>query len=600
MFKNKWEIGYSDYSTILMIILSFLTIVVTIVYPVKNVRLVYLVFYFYFLNFIVLTALSIITNFIKKIYSNRVSKFLFIFISTLYFASYVASLFTFIFTNQSIRIQTILFAYKTQVASLFILGVMGILILILIISFLLYKKISFSNSAKTHNKVKKYIISIFIICVIIVFITPYIVEINSKMIKEYSKDSNFIFEVSNIKSDSIIGNKTSIENPNVIFILLESVSDEHIYYYGYERNITPNIDKIASRGIVFRNAYATATHSDYAQPAYLTSDYILNSDYRNFFNYGKSNNSIWQILKEKNYTTYYISSQDDLWAGMNNFFDYESLDKYWYSLSDNETDYGIGLGRKDFDHKTMDVAIKTLIDYENIEQKNPFFMYINLQATHQPYAHPDEYIYYSEENNIEINKYDNSLMYVDAQIGRLLEYLDDTNNTNNTIIILSSDHGHDVYGLHNSLGHGYSIYEDEIRIPLVFLIPDMEHKEILDRVSHIDVLPTFLDIANIDSDRNFSGGIMKKNERIFFYTQNHLSLIGMIENDTKYIIDLNRNLIEVYNLVIDPMENINIFDENKYDDQIKTLLMWHRCQLRYFNAIDKDMNIEKYCLLFNK
>ena len=117
-----------------------------------------------------------------------------------------------------------------------------------------------------------------------------------------------------------------------------------------------------------------------------------------------------------------------------------------------------------------------------------------------------------------------------------------------------------------------------------------------ERVSHIDFLPTLFTMLNFDfSEEDFFGKPMKTNGRFFFYTQSHKYLIGMIKGDLKIIIDLNRNLVEIYDLKEDATEKFSRAYTKQYDSEILELLMWHYCQLNYFSPEEPDRELEGYC-----
>jgi hypothetical protein len=112
------------------------------------------------------------------------------------------------------------------------------------------------------------------------------------------------------------------------------------------------------------------------------------------------------------------------------YYNLDSLDIYSHSESDDLFDYGIGYNRKDYDENTTNLALSYL---ENVS--SPFFLYINYQATHYPYSYPEDYSYYPDnissifttyfnideiDFNASLNKYDNSLMYGDMNVGKNL------------------------------------------------------------------------------------------------------------------------------------------------------------------------------------
>jgi arylsulfatase A-like enzyme len=394
----------------------------------------------------------------------------------------------------------------------------------------------------------------------------------------------------------------TLKNPNYIIIMMESLSTNRVHYYGYGKNITPNIDNFASQNIVFKNSMAPASHSDYAQTSFLSSRYTLTNDYRNFFDINYPREFIWDVLKKQNYTTAYISSQNDYWANMIDYYNLETLDFYSHSASDGFYDYDSGNSAKDFDEKTTNIAINYL---KNIS--GPFFLYVNLQATHYPYNYPENNSYFlpdeynsffttyfniaEEDIFTSNNRYDNSILYVDKNVGKLLDFLKENGLYNNSVIVLTSDHGETIEDIHGFIRHGYSVYDEEIHVPLMIHIPNIENKTIEKRVRGIDIVPTILSFSNFSASKEFQGGIMNENSPVFLFTQSQNYKIGLIKDDIKYIIDMSDNEAEVYNLTIDPLELKNLFEYGKFNYYEKMLLSWYDCQMDYYKE-EKWLNNE--------
>jgi len=393
-------------------------------------------------------------------------------------------------------------------------------------------------------------------------------------------------------------NISSGENLNVIIIMLESISAEHIGYYGYERNITPNIDLLSEKSIVLNKTYSSASHSEYSQTTFLSSRYVLTDEYRNFFKENYPKNFIWDVLKNQNYSTAYISSENDEWVNMIYYYNTSNLDVYHHSITDGVFDYGEGTERKDYD----EVATKKAVEWLGNASK-PFFLYINLQATHYPYEYPlnnsvflpDEttsifttFISIAEKDyNTSVNRYDNALYYVDKQIGTLLTYFERENLFNNSLIVLTSDHGEILEKRHGFIRHGFGIYEEEVRVPLIFYIPGQEHKVINKNVAQIDVVPTILSILNFPLSKEFQGTEFTSNPEIFMLSQNQNFKIGTVKDDIKYVLDMHSYLAEVYNLTSDPLEQNNLIktreDEEHYTEEYGiNLFQWYDCQLDYY------------------
>ena len=380
--------------------------------------------------------------------------------------------------------------------------------------------------------------------------------------------------------------------------MLESIPAEHLSIYGYERDLTPNIDYLAKRGIVFNNAYSTASHSDYAQTSFLSSRYTFTNPYRNFFDEDYPREFMWDILDDYNYDQAYISSQDDNWASMINYYNTSALDLYSYSLTDGEYDYGSGNAKKDYDEKTINKSIDWIS-----KTKNPFFLYINLQATHHPYSYPENNSLFKPDNvssdttyfnieerdyNASLNAYDNSIAYVDKQIGVLLDYLKNERKIlGKTIVVITSDHGETLERNHGYLRHGFGVYDEEIRVPLIIYIPHKPPRTINENVRHLDVIPTMLDIANFPQSEEFQGKPMTENKNIFLIAQNQNFKLGLVKDDIKYMINGFNYIPEVYNLTQDPYEKNNLI-KNKKDELYyymkygNVLYSWANCQMSYY------------------
>ncbi len=506
----------------------------------------------------------------------------------IYSTIYLIATISFLKTGQIARTQTILFLSGANNFKINAIVTVLITIILIFTILLFHKKIHLPEPEKEDRKIAKKILYISLVLLMItILINSFYLKINEELIGDSEALINY--EEDTLLLKSVFAKNVTFNKPNVIFILLEAISDEQIGAYGYKRNVTPNIDKLANQSIIFTNAYATSTHSDYAQPGLLSSRYIYSNKYHNIPIEDSPRKFIWDIFKEDNYTTGYYSSQDDKWQNMNKYFNYENLDNFSYSRTDGKMDYGSGLAQKDYDHKTADLAIEWM--NETIKKPNPFFMYVNFQATHLPRSYPKEYSYFESGTKEKIlgiitkdndqDLYDNALRYVDIQVGKILDFLEENNLTNNTIIAITSDHGEDLKNRHGISNHGKSIYNEELIVPAIISIPGIEHEIVEEKVSHIDFVPTLIQMLGYPIPKEFQGDIMRKNRSIFFVAQSHKYLIGMITNNTKVILDMNRDLSEVYDIEKDP-EELKELNSKKYSNEITKLLLWSYCQKNYY------------------
>lgn len=482
---------------------------------------------------------------------------------------------------------------------------------IIVLTFLAITLFSFYISKKINKKEKS--MKIFLIFTLLIILT-FILLPQSYLLKisPFTEILAIKYHVPKIIPSTSISNESifnlSLENKNLIIILLESVPSKQVSAYGYYRNITPNINWFANNGIFFNNAYTSATHTDYVITSFLSSRYPLKDSIRDTFTEDYPRTFIWDTLKQKNYSTGYFTSQNDNWMNINNYLDKSNLNEYSHSLTDGEYAYGLGNSRKDYDNETLNKAINFIN-----QSSKPFFVYVNFHATHYPYNYPpnnslylpDEpsifsfYGHLAEEDNQTMhNRYDNSLFYVDKQVGKLKEYLQTNNLLNNTIIVILGDHGEAVEVEHGFMVHGSTLYQEAVKIPLIFYIPGVKPLKLNYNVKQLDVIPTILKIMNFSSSPLFQGKDMKKESPIYFMSQNQIFNIGMIKGDIKYIINLNTGFInEAYNLTSDPLELNNLYSDTnpEWESYAGELINWYTCQLNYYDGEGYKTNSSINC-----
>jgi len=586
--RGRFRLDHQKAAIFISLVLFLIHIIAISISSDWSIRNVYNVFYFFLVSLSILLANALIFSRDRRFFPHKLRKTLRISIIVIYVMIFVSAISTYVSTGQRTRLQTLLFLLNMQpiMSVLFTLGLLliGIFILVAII----YRKSTLKDYTKKESKsLKRLIVINKILFVLVILINLFFLQIENPIIKDQERLITYRIENPILGQNISKLNRTTQEY-NVVFIMLESITAERLGTYGYERNVSPNIDKFAEKSIIFDNAYTTASHSEYAQPGALSSRYVYTNDLRNLFDQDSPRKFIWDIFKENGYITGYFSSQDDRWQQMDRYLDISNLDNYSYSMTDGKFDYGSGYAQKDLDHKTANLALEWLNHTK--DQEEPFFLYLNFQSTHNPLTYTKEYEIYEpntkgqdlrlrgEKAN---NRYDNSMTYVDAQVGKIIDFIDENNLTNNTIIAITSDHGHDLYNRHDVWGHGNSIYNEELIVPAIFFMPNTKPTRVKERVSNIDFVPTLIDLLGYEIPKEFQGEIMKKNRPLFFVAQSHKYLIGMIKDDIKVIINMHTESIEVYNITEDPQE-LNNLDSRDYEEYVLQLLFWQYCQKKYY------------------
>lgn len=369
-------------------------------------------------------------------------------------------------------------------------------------------------------------------------------------------------------------------NLNVILITIDALRPDHLGCYGYKRNTSPNIDKLAKEGVLFTQAISASSSTPPSMGSILTStmpnEHLLTGWWGNL-SLNPQLLTITEILKFKGYKTVFVGGNVDFKKinGLNRGFEVFHLDK---------------------DSK---VLTNKVIELLNNYSKNNFFIWIHYMNTHIPYSPSEAFekffvddelynkhktarivktikadlygfggiqtIKNSEISNPDyyIAQYDAAIRTVDEEISRILNELSKLKLDKKTIIIITSDHG-ELLGEHNCyFFHGIFLYEPLIKIPLVLkcnrIIP--KDKIIKTKISaHLDIAPTVIDILKLDKPNIMKGislvGIAqgrKKYPKQYVFTDEG-RIKKCISTESWKLIYSNNDKYELYNLANDPNE----------------------------------------------
>ncbi len=367
--------------------------------------------------------------------------------------------------------------------------------------------------------------------------------------------------------------------PNVLLLTLESVSYKHLGYEGYRRGVTPNLDALARGSVRFRRAWATATHSNYAQMAILSSLFPRRGNQLDMYHELPYPRLLPHDLFHKlGYRTATISSQDENWQGMRRFQDTGTPTYFWHS-----GDYdGIHIDTGS-EHVVPDEAtVSHVIKWIDKQAGKSWALYVNLQATHFPYKlphgtkrpmRPDEpnpatfhYLRYPEaEREVVVNRYDNALAYVDRQVGRLRNHLKSLGQLERTLWVITSDHG-EMFHQHGMVTHGKSLYDAESRVSILFHWPNvLAPRDLMHPVSHLDIMPTVAELLEVPPHPSYQGRNMLTSERdrtaIFMNIQGIRHADGIVCDPWKFIYDHTGSKAFLFHLKDDPNEQRNVVNE---------------------------------------
>ncbi len=294
-----------------------------------------------------------------------------------------------------------------------------------------------------------------------------------------------------IERPSIEQRAPGINAPNIIWVIGESLTVDHMSVYGYKRETTPNLKALDQKhSISFTNATAIGSRTMVSVP-YLLSG--LNAVDPHGLIYKQP--SIFNYLKADGYTTGLITSQDFQWRNIDKLFVDKDLNHFQQG-SDFQSNVSVSIGAND--HIVLERGVIPFLE-KHKGKKAPIFLVTQMSGSHAPYGKqvPQELKQFlPESHESDVNAYDNTVWYTDLYLKKLHDWVN--KNLPNTIIFFTSDHGQNISGS-GSKFHG-DLNKQTIHIPFIVFGP----QEILESikknkdapVSHTDLYATTLDLIN--------------------------------------------------------------------------------------------------------
>jgi arylsulfatase A-like enzyme len=385
------------------------------------------------------------------------------------------------------------------------------------------------------------------------------------------------------------------KKPNIVIVLIDTLRADEVGAYGCPRRVTPNLDALAQKSVVFKNAQAPASWTVPSVTSLFTGVYPWSHGVI-YAEVGNGNIKSQQKLSEKfvtlaetlhrtGYTTFCISANYHLHPqyGLAQGFDYDKV----FLFTDREpVDRQFALW---------------LPEMQRLQQRGaPYFLYVHYFDPHAPYKYHDDFtplvnpritpkeaadwgsvdynnsihngIYYDQPDKMGLIRdlYDGEVMAADDSLGKLLKGLPDLDDS---LVIVIADHG-EAFGDHHNLSHGLDLYSETLRVPLVVKLPKNAHAgSFIDTpVSLIDLYPTLAALAGAVLPKYLEGADIaplwlggKTAQRMLFgMTQRDAAHIwyAAVGPRFKLLFHDSANRYELYDMRLDLREQNNVIKTN--------------------------------------
>lgn len=288
------------------------------------------------------------------------------------------------------------------------------------------------------------------------------------------------------------------EGANVVLITVDSLRAD-MPWTGYPRPITPRLSAFAEKAVVYTRAYATSSYTSMSLGGLLAGRYPseLKRDGYFFGTYAKDNVFFPELLQAKGVRTMAGHAHGYFKPG-NGFeqgFDVWDLVAAVKVKWNNKTDEYIT------SPELFAIAEKQLDDAALEKPGARFFAWYHFMDPHDMYQpHPGIGPYGKSLRD----RYDAEVEFTDAYVGKLLDLVAKKSWGPRTVVILSSDHG-ESFGEHGHYAHGFELWENLVRVPLVVLAPGAAPRRIDTPRSHVDLARTILDVFGVEPEAKMRG-----------------------------------------------------------------------------------------------
>jgi arylsulfatase A-like enzyme len=433
-------------------------------------------------------------------------------------------------------------------------------------------------------------------------------------------DRDGAFEVTPVTVRRVTAESRSVafDVRRVFLVTIETFDVDHASIYGYERETTPNLARMAAEGALFTRHYVQAPFTRPSLSSLVTSRYPTALGVTdNVTILDDSVTTVAERFASAGYVTGGFLAQ--------------------YILAQH---YGFNQGFHTFRNYKNDTAAGVVFDdlmpWLASHQRDNLFLWLHLFDPHGPYRPVDgwvnryendaiwaadtqqltpgkgkttgpfipEYVFDAGHTNRRwyVSNYDSEITYTDQKLGELLDSLRNSGLDEQSIVVVTADHGesmteHDRYFCHGSL------YDHDLRVPLIIWAPGRINPGtiVTERTAHLDLVPTLLDYAGVAVPPELMGaslrGVINGSSAPEPFTMSSIGagdrhLIAVVaDGEKKLVLDQHYRVLEYYDLALDPREMRNLASSKKSEaDRIaRDFSTWYEGVL----ALDRPVEVQE-------
>ncbi|MFT5285295.1 MAG: arylsulfatase A-like enzyme [Planctomycetota bacterium] len=394
--------------------------------------------------------------------------------------------------------------------------------------------------------------------------------------------------------------------PDVVIVSVDTLRADRLGCYGYGRETSPNIDRLAARGVVFEQCLSQAP---WTLPSYGS---LFTSLYPAEHRAGISEKAdIWTkggVATDYSKLGQKLLNDVPTLAGELSAAGYRTASFYFNPYLGPQTGVARGFDEYAFLRYTAEVGVDRALDWLKLNEGLPRFLFLQLIDPHWPYAPPAPFDKRFANRRVEdipkypwglpsirnsvpekhvqtllSDLYDGEIAYTDSQLGRLFDYFEKPGTLDQSLLVFHSDHGEEFWE-HGQFEHGHALHQELLRVPLILSMPkQFAPLRVADSVRSIDIFPTVMDLLGLKIPDGLRGSSLQPMVR---GELKDVSLTGFAESilwgrpyapfdeaktlvtdDWKLVVGDGESPTSLYHLSEDPNERVNLATKRDEDVQ---------------------------------
>lgn len=355
---------------------------------------------------------------------------------------------------------------------------------------------------------------------------------------------------------------TALRPLNIVLVTIDTLRADRLGCYGYSQAETPQIDRIATQGVLFENATAAAPATTPSHASMFTGTYPPVHGVRNAggFALDSSHETLAERLQAKGWQTaaFVGASVLDRVYGLNQGFAH-----YDDRMPDTP-------GNRFLEEasRPAQLVVDQAIAWLDQAPAQPFFVWVHVYDPHAPHDPPSPF-----KQRYRQRPYDGEIAYTDQQLGRLFSAIEARSPADKTVLMVLADHGESL-SEHGEYYHGVFLYEATLRIPWLMVAPGVPAgQRVRAQARTVDLLPTVLALLGAETPSVCQGTSLlpalsgKEIPTTYSYSEalyprlnmGWAELRGMRTNQWKYVLAPRP---ELYDLEHDPQERQNVIGQH--------------------------------------